>query len=278
MKSSCFELECVPTPTCAKVLTQAGLLTRKTANGISVFYDEQRVDALQLCATDAVEPLSLGFKVVSKDPFSSNYTEPGQRKDDTILYFDTRGAKPDKATGKLRLHKGEYVGERESDFKELGSPALEDFLSKRDRLVRPLCLVNIYPFVQNQGSVSEQLNASPKDYYLKFKARKTFWKYYLLGTMSKPNAGLEDLNKQNNKMAFEKASETLPDGQTAITFRSKQTISLQEQSECHFQLREKGERNGRVLIKRLPVASAAHITREQLNGETVLISEIYINC
>ena len=124
--------------------------------------------------------------------------------------------------------------------------------------------------------MDEPSKAAAKNYYLKFKARETIWKYYLLGNLTKKNLDIVDLN---NETQFEDTGpESLPDNRTALTFRSKQILPLREKSEYRFQLKEKDPNGGKVLIKRLPVASANQFLKESINGKEAILSEIFINC
>lgn len=270
---SCRDLTFVPTPQSAIALEKAGLLTRNTLNGIRVFYDDDSSDSLRLYAADPDRPLTLGFKVFSQDPCFQNYTEPSPHKEDSILYFDNRRAAID-PTGRLRLHEGETVSE--TDFTPLHSPLLAEMLSNTDRLVRPLCVVNVCIAAGERRFFSDQLTIIPQSYYLKFKARSTFWKYYLLGHLAREDVAITDLD---NETAFVfTGEESLADNRVAFAFRSTTPIPLREKSTCRFQLKEGNSGGGKVLIMRLPVASTSQITREVIDGEDAIVSEMFVNC
>ncbi|NKB82598.1 MAG: hypothetical protein GKS05_12065 [Nitrospirales bacterium] len=239
------------------------------------FYDDSRIDALQLLMADQDEPLCFGFKVVSRDPVFVNYTMPAVLRDDEILYFDSRKAKTE-TTGKLRLHADSSVSDK--NFEKLNAPVLEGLIGKKEKLVKPHFLINIW--VEAEKTLPKPLAKSrtliPAEYYLKFKARQTYWKYYLLGAMAKNNPYIADLN---NKTEFEATGNvSLPNERTALTFRSKAPIPLQEKFDQRFQLRTNGTREGKVLLKRLPVASTSQIDKEVVEGKEVVVSEIFINC
>jgi hypothetical protein len=269
----CLYLDPVPTPRTDVVIKNAGLLIRNTLNGVRVFRDEKRSESLQLYAADPDEPLSLGFKVFSRDPFFENYTEPPAHQEDSILYFGNRGVEID-TTGKFRLHDGEYVSE--TDFEKLNSPLLEGTLSKKDRLLRPMFIVQIGVSEEDVSLFDDQSKATAKNYYIKFKARQTFWKYYLLGDIARQDSYIADLNKETE---FDFAGrESLSDNRVALTFRSQTPIPLQEKSDCRFQLRERNSGGGKVLINRLPVASANQISKEVIEGEEAFVSEVFVNC
>ena len=171
----CRGLDFVVTPKTGAVIKKAGLLTRNTTNGISVFYDESKIESLQRYAADAVEPLRFEFKVFSRDPFFGNYTHSPTSSEDVIPYFENGGLEAD-ASGKFRLHAEACVSE--TDFVALNSPVLADILSKRDRLIRPMFIITIGVLKKGSRFFDEQLRVASKRYYIKFNARETFWKYY----------------------------------------------------------------------------------------------------
>ncbi len=270
--SICRGLDFVPSKKTAVLLEKIGLLTRSTANGINVFYDEERAEALNLYADDKEEPLSFRYKVFSKDPLFINYTSPCIRREDAILCFESDGAKESK-DGRRKLHEEKYVSDL--DFEKLDSLNLTDLIGKREKLIRPAFTVNIGFEGKENILFDKDSNARLKTFYIKFEAKKTYWKYYLLGGMKERTPYIADVE---NKNEFEyTGDERLPGNRCASIFRSKTAISLQERPACSFQLREGSKGGGKVLIKRLPVASADRFGREIVDGEEIIVSEIYIN-
>lgn len=269
----CQGIEFVPVPKTAIMIDNAGLLTRKIVNGIQVFYDRNYVDSLCAHVADANESLGLMFKVFSRDNLFINYTEPPVLREDAILYVDSLNFAGG-GDSKVRLHQEEHVGD--ADFEKLGSPLFEDVLSPTDHLVRPLMMVNIRLKADETGLLSEQSSATPKTYLVSFRARETIWKYYLLGEMAKEGLYIVDLD---NGIEFEMGGvETLTDNRPALTFRSKTLIPMRERPDCRFQLREKNSGTGKVVIRRLPVASPSQIGRETIRGVESPVSEMFINC
>ena len=132
-------------------------------------------------------------------------------------------------------------------------------------------------FSENEASrLGEQSPATPKTYFVSFRAKETIWKYYLLGEVAKEGLYIADLD---DAIEFEPGeAETLSDTRPALTFRSKTYIALSERSQCRFQLRERNSGAGKVLIRRLPVASASQIGREVVEGLATPLSEMFINC
>ncbi len=272
-KGWCAGLNFVPTPNSLKLIEKTGLLLRHVQNGVRVFFDQNSSEALRLYATEPEEPLRLAFKVFAREMFFRAYTEINTPKEDSILYFENQAGEID-ATNRFRLHDTEFVSAK--DFEKLTSSRITGILTRKDRLLKPEFIISI-----GLGETEIQiLDAAPKtayhQYYLKFQARETFWKYYLLGSMTKKKSYITDLNHETEFEDTGRAS--LPDNRLAITFRSKQKIPLREKSEYRFQLKEKDPNGGKVIIKRLPVASAGQFYKEIIDGKEAIVSEIFINC
>jgi hypothetical protein len=266
-------LNFIPTPKTLAVLGKANLLMEKTPKGVGVFYDQGNSEALKLYMSDPDEPLQAGFKVFADDPCFKNYSDLKAPGKDSILYFDNQAVKPD-AAGRYRLHEAQYVSE--VDFERLDSPRLEQVLNPKDRLVKPEFVVTIRLAGEDLPQLDHPSIDNARDYYLRFKARETIWKYYLLGKLKKKKSYIVDLN---NETEFEDTGPvSLPGNRTALTFRSKQKLPLREKSGFRFQLKEKDPGGGKVLIKRLPVASANQLEMDVIAGKEAIVSEIFINC
>ncbi len=265
-EASGLRLDFVPTPYSQALLQRAGLLTRASANGLDVFYDAEKTEALGHYLSDSDDPFSFQYRVFSKDPRFRNYTKAPAYRDDALLYFGNQNVLDDALHGFL-LHTSPSVSE--ADFRSLESPELVSLLSKKDHLLRPAFVVDL--------RLSESvLREGAKHYVIQFDARATYWKYYFLGHLTEKEPCISDLN---NKTEFEFGGTTvLPGDQTAFVFRSKTAIPLRENFQSRFQLREKREGNGKIIIKRLPFASAHQISTETINGKESVVSEIYVNC
>ena len=62
-----------------------------------------------------------------------------------------------------------------------------------------------------------------------------------------------------------------------MAIRSRAPIALAQRSERRFQLRSRQRGGDKVLVKRLPVAAAQFLAREQIGGESRLVSEIHVH-
>ncbi len=266
---SCLDFQ--PTENTRRIFNNAGLIPKKTIDGIQLLYDENRVEALQLYAEDEQEPLCFEFKVYSTDPEFRSYSEPFADMADGILYFDNRATKSVK--GKRNLSASKYVSNK--DVKKPDANELESVITQRDRLLPPVFVLKIYASANPRPLLKQWLKSDLTRYSIAFNARQTYWKYYVLGQMAKQGLSISD---PDNQVEFEPLGETsLSDQRVAFAFRTKRSIPLNERYDFRFQLKEEGLGGEKVLINRLPVACLTQTGKEMLAEQGMLVSEIYIN-
>jgi len=271
----CPCLDFNPTQRTAAILENAGLMCKKTVDGIQIVYDRSRLEALEMYANDLDEPLSFDFKIYSHDPEFRSYTEPFAAGEGDILYFDNRAVN---GAGKQSISVSKYASSK--DLKKPDSSELEGILSQKDRLSPPEFVLRIFANT-DKGSLLEQwLEPEPMVYSIGFFNRQRHWKYYLLGKMvnrNKPSDGFSIIDP-DNKVEFEAmGEERLSDQRTAYTFRSKQPIPLNEFYSYRFQLKQKGRDNESIVIQRLPFASVGHVGTDEVAEQATMVAEIYIN-
>jgi hypothetical protein len=254
------------------IARNAGLLIRNTPGGFQVFYDESRYDALLSLAANPGEPFHLEFLAFSTDPRFWLYTRPSPLKEGSVLYFNNQNTAAG-TDGRVRLHRDEFAGQ--ADFAPVASPSPGGLLGRREgRGISPM-VVNIDVSEDEVRALKGPPAATLKSYYIGFQASQTFWKYYLLGDLAREGCYVNDREEQ---------VEFVPEGQVslagervALAFRSKTLLPLGERSNYHFQLRDRNSGGGRVLIRRLPVASPGQTIRETIDGENTPVSEMFIN-
>ena len=265
-------LDFIPVPTCSNRIDNLGFLIRPHPSGIRVFFDLNRHRALGLVDEDQETPLKFVFSVFCRENLFHTVTELSMNDDKAVLFFDNQGCRSD-ATGRFRLHDAPYVTDR--DREPLNSPRMAPIISRVIRFLKPVCIVSI---ALSRTIIQKLAAASPiacQEYYLKFGAKQTFWKYYLSGRLKETSTYIHDLN---NETEFEDTGQVaMPNHQSAQTFRSLQKLFLGQKSGYRFQLKERTSNGRRVLIKRLPVASAGQFIRETVKGQEAIVSEIFIN-
>lgn len=269
----CPGLRFVPSPQTARIIGNTGLLIRDQADGISVIHDQERGDALRSYVDDLNEPLHFDFNVYSNDPHFKSYSEPfSEWPEGAVLYFDNQ-LDVSVENDNIRLHTSEYVTKINSA--KLETLQSRDILSQKERLIPPLFVVRIHAAGKEGVLFSAPFETAAKNYYLSFKSRQTFWKYYLLGAMARNSAYIID---PDGEVEFEFSGETpLADARPALIFMSKTAITLRQRQELRFQLKERSPEGERVLIKRLPVATIGQLGKEVVSGQGIVVSEIYIN-
>lgn len=260
-------LDFVPNQRMLKMLDGANVLIKSEKNGISAYYDQDKAEVLRLYAADTDMALRFSFKVYAKDRTFANYTAPSSRQGSDILCFDNLGEQVKEESGIVMLSKDEFVSEK--DFKAMDDLIAEDILCEKDKRVSPDFVVNIFIKPGSDG------RWDAKDFGINFNTRQSFLKYHLLGNMNRNNPLIVDLD---NRVEFEFCGEVmLPGNKPSKVFRSKALMPILERSNYRFQLREPGAGAGKVLIKRLPVASASRLGLEVINGKSEIVSESYIN-
>lgn len=269
----CDCLEFVPTEASRKIIQNSGLLMRATQGGFCVDYDDTRLEALQLYAEEPDQPLALEFKVFSRHPEFKTYTEPFAGVEQGCLYFSNE-SNQDISDGASTLHHQRYVSKM--DLAPLDSAQLKGKLSQKERHIPPIAVLKITADASKNGFLDEQLQPRFKSYGIHFQSRETIWKYFLLSKSASDSTYIED---PDNRIEFEPSgTATLADQRIAKTFRSKQSIPLQERFEhCSFQLKEKAPGGSKVIVKRLPVARVNQTGKEVVAEHGIVVSEIFVN-
>lgn len=289
-------LKFVLTPPSALLLQRSGLFARATDTGVAVLADSARFEALSMIAQDAEEPFRLTWLAYAADPLFGNYTEGLVYPPEGLPVFDSKSAVADGTTGCWRLQRDAYVSA--ADALPLDDETVVRALSSQR--VPPLFMVTLglatmvtramaaggsaagTPVSRTltagsltPGTPATELPPVPKHYVLRFATRAAVWKYWLIGDWRELEPQVID---PDSKAAFSPAREaTLPDGRPALTIRSTAPIAIFRRSPFRFQLRGRAGTSERLLVKRLPVAGTAQLTREPGAPGGSLVSEIYVH-
>lgn len=261
------DLEFIPTQTCERLMANAGLILKKDGDRVSLFFDEDHSDALQLYAEDRSTPLIFNFKLVSKNPIFQNFTQLPNFPTGDIGFLSSEKAVQQSGGTYSLTHE---LGFSTSDSISLTSKEIQAMLSRPEQLIPPLCIVSIYPLAAAEPLVEEKL------YELVFAQRRTIWKYYLLGKYADTDLSVVDLD---TKISFvQKDDEVLPGGQRARVLETTTPIPLTQVQSRRFQLRRKNGQSSSILVKQLPGASPDQVgIRTDQSNQKEFISEIFIN-
>ena len=245
-------LHFVPHPQTERIIKNANLLSRNTINRLILCYNHEQKAILDCFIPENDSTLDFSFDVYSSDPHYSTYTEPYVFPSNTLPFFSNRG---------------NYVPVKEGV--QLKPEAVSARKQKNYSIIQP-------PLFKITISLAKKDNLDDhKEYIICHVARQTYWKYYFLGELAKKEAMVNDMH---GKMQFRYAGKQTPFPDTpARVYYSTEPIILRDRPDQRFQLRQLGEAGDKVLIKRLPNASAKNLSREIIQDKEVYVSEIFIN-
>ena len=253
--------------------TAAGLLQRTlcawraTTHGITMYADVSRTGLLKDLLAETTPPFSFGLSIRASDPLFRHYTDGLGSDPAAVFALDSdKGVRED--DGRIRLHTQDCVSADDRATANTGTP--------RERSTAPRFDIRLAIDVDAFEEAAISPNAAGKHYCLRFAARQTYWQYNVLGDWPPDELGVID---PAERIGFEAhGTRHLANGRIAHTFRSKTAIPLQEQASQRFQLRVQEQGTERVVVKRLPVASAGQFSIEEHAGAPRWVSEIYVHC
>ncbi|SEN77554.1 hypothetical protein SAMN05428959_10365 [Duganella sp. CF517] len=283
-----------PSAATAALLARHDILARTGAEGLTLVCPRATRTALQAGALPALE---LEFDAWSIGASFSLVTAPAPPAADARLVFHSAGAVHEQQ-GIWRLHAQPQAGASAWSRAVIPNRAagLDD---GGPRAPRPA-----FHLLLSAAAIAAALagHAAPR-FLVRFGARQTRWRYYLLGDAlgggparadaidpadtrdqaDGPQPAIIDLD---GVLSFTPGGYTELAGQhRALTFISEQAIDMRQHPPQRLQLCERrgpDRQVNRILIKRLPNASVAAVGREvapgsnETGGQAVLVSEIYI--
>ena len=247
------------------------MLVRPTSGGIRVLIDTKRLPLLRERVTDNGHALCMGFQVRSTDPHFDEYTAPAARSAE-VLCFDSRQAGALDA-GRRMLHATPRISDQ--CFMPVNAPGVASMLTGVGQPRLPLALIQMVLTDASDGLCADALAPELRRFGLRFGASAVYWKYYLLGTLGTRPLFISDLD---NAVTFRQLeSIDFPGAGMAGVFLSQDPIALRDMPGQRFQLVERAGFGDRVVIKRMSNARVGHRQREVVDGQAVLVSEIFIN-
>jgi len=205
-----------------------------------------------------LEPAAvLAWQVHAADEDFAQYTDHPAQRPGELLYLDAAAAQPGAAGEGWQVP---------VDVRPLTWPLVVQVLDPVSRRMPPLALLRV-PLAA--------LPVPPVRYRVQLAARATVWKYCLHGDWPEPQLQVVDLAREAE--FGEPEPGRLDNGAPLLAIRSSAPIALAQRSERRFQLRSRQRGGDKVLVKRLPVAAAQFLAREQIGGASRLVSEIHVH-
>jgi len=259
------DLHFEPDAETSKMAGLSSLVIRQTGDGVGVSVNDLDRDPLRLWAAGSEGKLRFSFKVRAKDRSYANYTDYSVGGGRGIPCFDNL-EKDVRTGGEIRLSRETLVSA--ADFREIDVLLAEGMISAREKLVPPDFIVTVYVDLDGDHGFDFM------QYRIGFGARRSYWKYFMLGDMNRVEVFIVD---QEKKIEFLSCGEVMLAGnRPARVFRSNKPMFLLEKPECRFQLRERSASGEKVLIKRLPLASKSRLGSEVIDGRKEVVMENFV--
>jgi hypothetical protein len=259
-------LELRPESASMSLLARAGIVLRPLTDGVLALADrEMEAEVLRPWLDDPARPFRVVFRLVPRASEFHLYTDlPTDRR--IVRLLDTGAVVP--GDGPIRLDRTPGPGEGDEVLDALA----ETYLTRRDELVPPVAVL----VVQLTPALLDRDGSEP--YRIAFAARRTIWRYHLLGTLAGVEAVIrEEAPEEEEPVGFRPAGIVdHPGGRNARTLVSEAPIPVLRSSGRRLQLREEAPGN-RILVRRLPVAAPEGIGIADVDGRSTLVSDIFVN-
>lgn len=250
-----------------ELLARAGILLRHEPDGVHAYYDREQEPLFRSWFGDPGERFRVVFRLTASDPSFPRYTEVAERSG-LVCVLDTEVEGPGGAV--FSLTPPEEPG---AERRELLDKLEAELVTGRDRLVPPLALLVVFlgPSALAEGG--------HEPYRLTFAARRTRWRYHLLGDLAGRQAFIRDQSPDPaDQIRFTPGGMVnLPGERVAQTLISEGVLPLRRRADRRLQLRETGLDSERVLVRRLPVASPENLSIATIDGRQTIVSDIYVN-
>lgn len=261
----------VPTVATSKLMHNVNLVSRRRPDGLTLFFNSEHLDALKLYASDENNPLRIEFQCEAEQQNFQNFTTAPTLSSNKTLFFDSSIA-DSQPVGKKYLHAEEFV----SDAELIDRPApASGHVSMADRNKPDLGMVSIRVSRSELEQLATAGNEQYNDYAIRFKARETYWKYYLIGEANREGVYIRDVN---DDIEFEYlGEEQVADGRMAKIFMTTRAIPMRDRAKPKLQLVITKNNRTKVLVSRLAVPTAKRINKVIHQDNELFVSEIYIN-
>ena len=293
----CAGMRLEPTPASALGLRRLGALLRPTTDGVAVYVDSQRLAAVHAQAQDHEQPLEFYLLGRCRGRDFASATAGLAAAEGQALLLDSASAQAPDTEGWRLLHAGEFAGSDaavSTNLPPLGdtpatgtTPKIEGALPPADRRLAPSFVLRIRVDAPAESAATAQTRtelaaarqwaaaALGRRWCVALQARATHWKYLLPADWAEQEPQVLDLDQ---RVGFEPVQPAaLADGRSALCARSKSAIVLHQRPPQRFQLLAQAPAADKILVKRLPVASAGQLHMETIDGVRTLVSEIFVN-
>lgn len=238
-----------------------------------VFFDPANRAELDTAIANRQTPACLWFRLEVENPVVHQCTEPNTPQPGSVFFFSNHeGAEQQVApTQSLAVHDKVSA----SDVMALADERLAAVISTRDARQPTFAFVCI----ALADLLTSTDTAVVPDFVIRFAARETYWKYYLIANTPPEQLDVRGSERDSagdlSQVDFVRGTEVLPDGRACSTFTSTSSIALRERSTEKMALRN--AHTDSVIFERLPTPSPQNLRQETFDGRQVTVSNIFVN-
>ena len=255
----------MPSAATVQKLRNAQLVFKVTKQGAMLLLDSARRDIAAACCEPS---LTLHFLLYSTDSHFGSYTEPVLQHGQ-LWYCDSQTAVAEQHF--LRLHQHSTL--TAADVISADDNRLRSVVdSQQARLPQLVLTLHI-----NAAEINALNEHNARQYLITFANRQTLWRYYLIGDSFSGALHIRDLSQHSAELFARQQDVLLANGRKALVFDSTKPLRLAEQSPYRFALISQDGGSEKILIKRLPVATAGQSGNAVVNGVSRHLAEIYLN-
>lgn len=254
-------LKCFLSKKTLQLFNNMGIIVRPFRGGCRLFFDEDFYKSAEsLYALFSNENMTFIFYPEDKLNFY-NYTAGFSAKKDGALLF-AAGKKTIVDGGSVDLGTGKFTVFESSVFT---LPEINEFRSRANTEIPVVFKINTDQLLKFSGSPS---------FKLKFKSIQTYYKYYVSDKFESQTLQVKDTG---NNIEFVQKREELENGNVMHVFLSTSPISSQFKSKLNFQLLDNKSGAKKIIMSNMPMPKPGNYFTDQMNGEDVMVSEIFIN-
>jgi hypothetical protein len=259
----------VPAGAARALMERCGMIMRQLPDALVFLMPAARLDILRSDIADSGGAFSFLLCVHAGDPLLASYTTPSAPPG-MLLLADSRRAVGD-GSGGFRLHADEWLGAESlaADDDPLCAAALAESAPRR-----PLLLVHLALSNAADGFPGAADDPPARAYTVRLAAGASYWKYYLLGALAQRELAVLDAD---GTVSFRRGGDERLEERAAAVFLSERAIGLRARPDERFQLLENTPFGEKILMKRMPVAPPGIRRKAEIDGNAVLVSEIFIN-
>jgi hypothetical protein len=262
------DIEIVPDEACRRLMRLASLTPRVVQGRFEAWGSPEHLAALATILAGEGGAARLTFKIYSADPHFAQYTLPPVAPG-RVLVLGSRQARVG-TDGLSLLETARWQGGKST--RSLATPAIARLMAAQRSPRVPAAVLRL---TITAAACVRTAEPALRHLVMRFEAARARWKYYLLGIGAGKAARITDLDREVTFRPLERARFG---GQgEASVFLSDQAIPLRAWPTQRFQLSETASFGEKILIKRMPHARVGLCQRLIVDGQTELVSEIFIN-